>query len=634
MSAGPVPFRRESQWSDFFPQDKGGMYYPPIQARGRRQFKMKCHKCHGTRHNQSDPSLSVNIDEQVWNCHHCDWSGGLAGGVDNEGRAFRKEFEKKTYVTPIIRRPDQSKQETQLTPDALKMLKNRGIEPTTAVSAGVFATTRYFGKLKQEVPALCFPFSKDGKIVNAKYRPIDPTGFDEHLKTFSQEENAEPIWYGLDWCTDAEIIVVVEGEFDALSFRQAGYNEVLSVPAGSPKTLKEVTKKFDFFPSGEQVLEQAHAVFIAIEQDGPGNIMAEEIARRVGRDKCHRVFYPDDCKDANDVLLKHGAKMLRTLIQQAPLFPTAGIVSPLELRNRVFNFKRHGLPPGFICGHPSLDSLYKATPGQTTFCVGVPSHGKSTVIDTMALGWAIKNDWVIGIFTPESYPEELYMVELLQKVKKKPFEQFTDVEVEQGLEWLDAHIKLIQPDMPTVKEITERIEFLVRRDGARALVIDPWTEVASEPGFGTQNDFIKSKVTGLRQNSRDWDYHLHINVHPRKLTEEKDIDGVSRTAKPSAYDIMDSSHFANKGDVIMTVWRDTTDDCSPNEVSIVKARKRRYARRGTMYFNYHPDGEYLTDGGFADDPYAEQRAQDIETGNILDVPYTLKTDTISSSYPD
>ena len=605
-----------------------------INTKGKTsgQIKTLCPKCSGQRQprHQKDPCLSVNLDDELWKCHNCDWAGALKTGEDRASRPFFREAAVKTYVTPIVRPPAQ----TKLSVDAVKMLKARGLEPKTAIDAGVFVTDHYFGKFSKELPSLCFPFVKDGTIVNAKYRPIDPTGFDDDLKTFAQETGAEPIWYGLDWCKDAGNIVIVEGEFDALTFRQIGYQAVLSVPSGSPKTHKEVTSKFDFFTSGERVLKEATNVIIAIEQDGPGNIMAEEIARRVGKDKCYRVFYPDDCKDANDVLRKHGADALDMMVKQAPIFPTAGIVSPLELRNRVLHFRQHGLPPGFECGFPSLDLLYKAVPGQTTITVGVPTHGKTTVADTIMLGWAIRNKWVVAIFTPENYPQELYMVNLLQKVKKKRFEEFTTEEVERGLEWLDTHVKLIQPDTPTLSEIRDRMEFLVQREGARALIVDPWTEVQIEPGFGTQNDFIKSKLTNIRQHARDWDYHLYIDVHPRKMNEQKDVDGVSRTDKPSAYDIMDSSHFANKGDIIMSVWRDPTVDCSPIELSVVKARHRRYGRRGTMLMEYHEFGEYLTDGGFTDDPYAAQRADDIESGRILDVPYSVGDGEVRREYPD
>ena len=45
-------------------------------------------------------------------------------------------------------------------------------------------------------------------------------------------------------------------------------------------------------------------IIIATDNDKSGLAMAEEIARRIGKDRCWRVEYPKDCKDANDVLKK------------------------------------------------------------------------------------------------------------------------------------------------------------------------------------------------------------------------------------------------------------------------------------------------------------------------------------------
>ncbi len=41
------------------------------------QVKTQCPKCSQDRKKKSDPCLSVNIDEGVWNCHNCGWTGGL-----------------------------------------------------------------------------------------------------------------------------------------------------------------------------------------------------------------------------------------------------------------------------------------------------------------------------------------------------------------------------------------------------------------------------------------------------------------------------------------------------------------------------------------------------------------------------
>src|SRR5690242_9223501 len=54
-------------------------------------IKTTCPSCSETRCNKKDPCLSVNIDEGIYNCHHCDFRGRV--------------FEKRTreYVKPAGR---------------------------------------------------------------------------------------------------------------------------------------------------------------------------------------------------------------------------------------------------------------------------------------------------------------------------------------------------------------------------------------------------------------------------------------------------------------------------------------------------------------------------------------------------
>ena len=43
----------------------------------RGQVKTKCPKCHHTRKNKSDRPLSVDIDNGLYNCHNCGFSGNV-----------------------------------------------------------------------------------------------------------------------------------------------------------------------------------------------------------------------------------------------------------------------------------------------------------------------------------------------------------------------------------------------------------------------------------------------------------------------------------------------------------------------------------------------------------------------------
>ena len=69
--------------------------------------KTTCPECSHTRRNKTDRCLSVTIESDdgvVWNCHHCGWSGGIAGRAfksDRERVNFSKAQEPKSVYTAI-----------------------------------------------------------------------------------------------------------------------------------------------------------------------------------------------------------------------------------------------------------------------------------------------------------------------------------------------------------------------------------------------------------------------------------------------------------------------------------------------------------------------------------------------------
>ena len=65
------------------------------------QEKTNCPKCSHTRKKGSDPCLSVNIDEGVYKCHHCGWSGTINKSTENKERPIVKPEE------PLTDLPDE-----------------------------------------------------------------------------------------------------------------------------------------------------------------------------------------------------------------------------------------------------------------------------------------------------------------------------------------------------------------------------------------------------------------------------------------------------------------------------------------------------------------------------------------------
>ncbi len=70
----------------------------------------------------------------------------------------------------------------------------------------------------------------------------------------------------------------------------------VSVPDGAPRGVKEgdlpdpkADTKFSYLWTCRAVLDQARRILLATDNDDPGQALAEELARRLGKERCFRV---------------------------------------------------------------------------------------------------------------------------------------------------------------------------------------------------------------------------------------------------------------------------------------------------------------------------------------------------------
>ncbi|CAD6266732.1 unnamed protein product [Miscanthus lutarioriparius] len=110
---------------------------------------------------------------------------------------------------------------------------------------------------------------------------------------------------------------------------------------------------------------QASRIILATDDDHPGQALAEELARRLGKERCWRVKWPkkndtDTCKDANEVLMFLGPQALRKVID-AKLYPIRGLFSFKDFFPEIDNYFLgiHGDELDIHTGWKSLDDLYK-----------------------------------------------------------------------------------------------------------------------------------------------------------------------------------------------------------------------------------------------------------------------------------
>jgi twinkle protein len=416
----------------------------------------------------------------------------------------------------------------------------------------------------------------------------------DRQKNFRMETGAERVLYGLNDVLP-ERCVIVEGEIDKLSVEVAGYTSCVSVPDGAPaESTKDYSSKFAFLEADQERLSAVREWIIAVDNDAPGKRLEDELARRLGREKCKRVTWATDCKDANDVLRSFGPEVLRACLDNAEPFPLAGVFSVLDTSSRIRHLRDRGWERGVSTGWDELDRFYTVRPGEFTVVTGMPNAGKSNWLDALIVNLAREHGWRFALFSPENQPIEDHMARMMEKWAGVPFAEGPTPRMdgetfELAMKWANEHFTWILPDDDsewTVGTVLDRAKSLVFRQGIRGVVIDPWNELEHSPSPGLSETIYTGQVLKhVRQFARRHGVHVWIVAHPQKLYRERDT---GQYPLPSLYDISGSANWRNKADNGIVVWRDFADAHKPVEVHVQKVRFRQIGRLGMAKLAYQP----------------------------------------------
>ena len=510
------------------------------------QEKTVCPECSNSRRKSKDKCLSVNIDEGVWHCHHCGWKGSL------------KKVKHLTKIESVKKpEPPTTKVDTSLPDNVYQWFEGRGITRSVVNDAKIGYKDRW----------IQFPFYKDGEVVNIKSRTAD--------KKFRQEKNAEKCFYRFDHMKGMETIIITEGEMDALSLVQAGFTNVVSVPDGATAPNSNPSdRKFSYLISAEEHLMNAEKVILCTDSDGAGKHLRDELSRRIGREKCCRVNYPDDCKDMNEVLVKHGEERILDIVSGAYPYPIEGVVTIEDVADDaidLFNKPEHlGLSTGWI----DLDDHYRISHSEVSVVTGVPNMGKSEWMDALMINMVQEYGWKFGIFSAENFPVKHHLLKLVGKFAKQPFwgdNKMSEEVARSSMNVLNDHIKFIgtQESSVTIESIMEQAKILNYRYGLNGLVIDPWNTIEHKFGDGeNETNYVSRVLSQLNTFAKANELHIWVVAHPRKMEN----DANRRVIVPSPYDISGSANWFNKCDNSVTIHRHITQDEDYVGVHIHKIR--------------------------------------------------------------
>lgn len=262
-----------------------------------------------------------------------------------------------------------------------------------------------------------------------------------------------------------------------------------------------------------------------------------------------------------------------------------GIYYVSEFSDRIMRLYEQGMKGGASTGWPALDWHYTVKPKQWTVITGMPSAGKSALLDAMLHNLATLHGWRFAITSAENQPLERHAAQLMALHAGEPFgkgdiPRMSVRTAERAMEWLNEHFVFVLPDEggSTVAGILERVHWVHEQQPLQGVVIDPWNELEHRrPAAMTETEYVSQSLTRMRRFARSNDLHLWLVAHPTKLQKDPRTQNYP---VPTLYDISGSAHFRNKADMGLSLWRDLTNEKSPVQIHVQKVRYRECGRPG------------------------------------------------------
>lgn len=492
------------------PLEFADSFLKPYTVKGSEIVPRECPFCHGGDHRDKN-TFALNMENQTYNCKR--GSCGRQGHFTQLCREFGIDANRQAKV---FVRPKQKPQ--PVTSEAEKYMALRKISKDTAAAYHVGA---------DEYGNILFPYyDENGEHVFNKFRY--PRKLAAGDRKAWREADTKPVLFGMDKCDTALSLTICEGEFDAMSLHEAGIPNAVSVPSGA--------EDFTWIDTCWDFLQGFEKIYLFGDNDDAGQKMIRSLVAKLSD---RRVFVVEHlCKDANELLFRHGADAVKAAWDAAAEVPVSGLinlaeVAPLDMRhcekvktsiselNRIFG--------GFIMG-------------DVTVWTGKRGEGKSTVLSQIMID-AIEDGKKVCAYSGELRADRFqYWVDLQaagpEHVKSYEDNQtgrtiyFVEKNVRQMIhEWYDGRFWLYDNNVTLTDEeatVIKVFERAARRYDCKVFLIDNLMTVdfgrTSEKDFNLrQTQFINQ----LAAFANLYNVHVHLVAHPRKTDKVSDADDVS-----------------------------------------------------------------------------------------------------------
>jgi len=521
-------------------------------------------------------------------CASYDWERGL-GTCHNCSTTFqlhtyqRKGASEKEYV-----RPDQ-KPTKKLNSKVVQWFETRGISQKTLTDLRVGEGPEYMPQTGKTENTIWFNYLMGDQLINVKYR--------DGRKNFKLYKGAEKVFYNINSIVGYDTCIITEGEMDVLALHEAGVKNTISVPNGATLT----NNNLDYLDNCIDYFEDKEKVILAVDQDDAGQMLQQELIRRLGAEVCFLVTF-EDCKDANEYLLKYGKEKLAERITKARPVPLENVTTFKDIEDEVTDFVKNGFKPGYQIGLPNFDDIFSTYTGQFITVTGIPSSGKSDFVDQMVVGYNANYGWKTAFASPENAPTYLHAHKLMRKTWG---DMPTRADIG-GAKWKEVseHVNdnyfFIDMDKYSLESVLRKGAELVKRKGIKCLVIDPFNKIRDiDCKTEDVNRYTMEYLTKIEMFCKKYDVLTFIVAHPTKMY--KDSNG--KIEEPTMYNIKGGGEWYDASYHGILVHRDY--DAKTVKAKVLKVKFQNLGENGAeAHFKWeHKSGRFIPHvlPGMADD---------------------------------
>ena len=522
-----------------------------------------CPLCSHTRkpENKKAKCASYDWERGLGTCHNCDTSFQLH-------TYQRKGASEKVYV-----RPTEPTNFNEVSTKVEQWFEQRGITKQTLADLRVGEGQEFMPQTGKTENTIQFNYYIGDQLINIKYR--------DGRKHFKLYKGAEKVFYNINSIVGYDACVIVEGEMDVLAMHEAGVKNVISVPNGA--TLN--SNNLDYLDNCIDYFDDKEKIILAVDADEPGQALRQEFIRRLGAEVCYLVDF-DDCKDANDYLVKYGAEKLRSVIDNVRPVPLEGVSTLKDIEDELKDFVKNGFKPGFQVGLKNFDDIFSTYTGQFITVTGVPSSGKSDFVDQMVVGYNKLYGWKTAYASPENQPVYLHAHKLMRKhwMDMPAVGDIGSNKWQQVTEHVNDNYFFIDMDKYNLEAVLRKGAELVKRKGIKCLVLDPFNKIRDVNAVSDDvNRYTMDYLAKIEAFCKKYDVLTFIVAHPTKMYKGQD----GKMEEPTMYNIKGGGEWYDASYHGLLVHRDY--EAKTTKVKVLKVKFQNLGENGAeSHFTWEP----------------------------------------------